>query len=93
MREQPNGHDYLTRPLCDSKQRFSENLDLDLLKTGVLALCQVHDKHCIFELRTDVAGVGIIREREGAPETAARWFDPWAFLFILLLELAVGHDS
>jgi len=69
-----------------------ENHDLDLRRTGVLALYQMHDEHTVLELGVDVARAGIIREREGTPETATSGFDTWLILvFPFGLKFALGH--
>lgn len=41
-----------------------------MLRIALLALCQVHEEHAVFEFGADVARAGVVRERKGAPETA-----------------------
>ena len=71
-------------PLCVR----SGDLDLDLLRLGLLGLGQMHGKHAVFELGGDLPGAGVIRERETASEAAVGAFDAVIFLaFLLLLKL------
>ena len=65
----------------------SGDFDFDLLWLGLLVLGQMHSQDAVLELGTDLAGTGIIRKRERAPETAVGTFHA-----VILLIRALGQS-